>query len=214
MGKRNWSLALAIKDEQRKKHHRTQTRQKHEYLLKKVENTDVEKLYGTLKFHKNKRDPNTKLITKLQEEWDFILKNKLHPQAVALILSREQKQVEEENKLWGRQSIYFNPELNPLGKPPTIDGKRLPNIKVPIRNKRLYKSDPRIANWAITPPDGVCPKFYKVVLNTEKDRAEETIINTQPKHPTSGNDSVNRSDTTNWNIQSDSDSGRDTNDSD
>lgn len=207
MGKRNWSLALAIKDEERKKYQRTQSRQRHDHLLKKLQNADPEKLYSSLKYHQSRQDPNSKVIARLQEEWDFIVKNKLHIQTVASVLAREQKQTEAENKLWGQKSVYFNPELNPLGKPPTIDSKKLPNIRVPIRNKHKYDPDARIASWGIKVPEGSTPRFYKVILNTEKPGLKTDTCEkrgTKPKSDTKEN----------WNIKSDSESGNDTADSD
>ncbi|KAI5955927.1 hypothetical protein KGF54_001429 [Candida jiufengensis] len=178
----NWSLAQEFKQNERKQQSKIQQRQKNQFKLEKLKNTDPIKLFHKIENLKNnpsKTEKDEEYLTKLQEDWSFIEKNGLHQSKVKQLLSDHEKKLKlkqkQETKLWGQESIYFNPELNPLGKVPDLDNLKV-KLKEPLKNliiKNLknvqkYEPDSLIKELNIKLPKGEPPKFYKYVQNTKK----------------------------------------------
>lgn len=174
----NYSLAKEVRKNELKQKQKIQQRQKDSHRTTKLllENPilifhQIQKLEraNDLDVHQQKR------LLKLRDDWAFIRKNKLHKDKLDPFLEKQEAQKEarekEEKKLRGRESIYFNPELNPLGKVPSYSmnaeepAKTLPNLAKPLKKKHHYPSDPLIAQLGIHPPEGIPPRFYKKVQN-------------------------------------------------
>lgn len=185
MIKGNWSLSSEIRSNERKQQQKIQSRQKHTTKIEKVKDLDPIRLHWRIKRLEedpDKSERDLKYLKGLKEDWDFIQKNKLHQEKLVPFLeklSQQQRQKEIENsKLWGLKSVYFNPELNPLGKVPDIEKltpkptRPLPNATTPLKHslKFNYEKDPIIDEMNIAMPEGEAPRFYKSVQNTEKPR--------------------------------------------
>ncbi|ODV79813.1 uncharacterized protein CANTADRAFT_29431, partial [Suhomyces tanzawaensis NRRL Y-17324] len=171
----NWSLAAEVRRNELKQQQKVQQRQKQQHKHEKLQNVDPIRLYyqierlekeATLSAH------DTKRLKTLKEDWDFIEKNKLHEEKVVafkekLEAERVQKEIDSK-KLWGRASVYFNPELNPLGKVPSQGD--LPNLTTPLKRHQIqkYDKDPLIDSLGVVMPEGEPPKFYKLVVNTDR----------------------------------------------
>ncbi|KAI5966358.1 uncharacterized protein KGF55_000667 [Candida pseudojiufengensis] len=178
----NWSLAQEFKQNERKQQLKVQKRQKHQHKLEKLKNIDPIKLFHRIENLRNKSsktDNDIEYLSKLEEDWSFIEKNDLHSNKVKEILRDQQKKLKlkqkEETTLWGKDSIYFNPELNPLGKVPQVESlgfklsQPLKNLKInQLKKVKKYEYDPLIEKLGVRLPDGQPPKFYKYVQNTKK----------------------------------------------
>lgn len=188
MIRKNYSLSAELRKQEGKRQSKIQNRQKHQHRLEKLSNTDPIYLYNKLERAKtntdNNHSTNVKYLEGLQSDWDFMLKHGLHKDKIESFLKDLHKQNQEKErlrtKLWGQKSVYFNPELNPLGKVP--NGDNLSNsIKSPLENYILplkphlmkhYDPDPLIRLLGIQPPDEDPPKFYKKVYNTGRDHVK------------------------------------------
>ncbi|KAI5969368.1 hypothetical protein CANMA_001435 [Candida margitis] len=194
----NWSLAQEFKQNERKQQSKVQQRQKHKHKLEKLKNTDPIKLYHrieNLESKESKTDRDEDYLKSLKEDWSFIEKNNLHQGKIKKFLEEKRKQerlnLKKKSKLWGDKSIYFNPELNPLGKVPNVThlneeiASPLENLTVPLRDKIRYQSDPLINELSVTLPKGEPPRFYKLIQNTEKPkRSKESNSNNEDHlHP-------------------------------
>lgn len=181
MIKGNWSLAAEIKKNERKQQQKVQQKQKQQHGLDKLSHVDPIRLYYRIKKLElgqlNEKD--TQYLKTLQLDWEFIKKNKLHQEKLIPFLAKLEEEAKEEKlketKLWGKKSIYFNPELNPLGKvPQSFTGAKLigklPNLTVKNLN---YKAEDlpqySIENIDIVVPNGEPPRFYKIVQNTSSE---------------------------------------------
>lgn len=182
-----------------KQRQKIQQKQKHQHRLQKLQLQDPIRLYFQIQKLENgqlDKEQQTRL-KQLKDDWKFIEKNKLHQEKLQPFLE-EQKRKEElkkkaETKLWGKQSIYFNPELNPLGKVPDvlkllyeIEGT-LANLTNPMKSKTKYQPDPLIESLGVVLPEGPRPQFYKKVQNititrkVESQPAAETSTKSQSK---------------------------------
>ncbi|KAG5421536.1 hypothetical protein I9W82_000627 [Candida metapsilosis] len=197
----NWSLAQEFKQNERKQQSKVQQRQKHQHKLEKLKNTDPIKLYYKIKnleLKESKSDRDEEYLKSLKEDWSFIEKNGLHKVKIKKFLDDIEKQEREKlrlkNKLWGGKSIYFNPELNPLGKVPNqsnieeqIEGE-LENLTIPLRNRTHYEADPLIEQLGVKLPTGSPPKFYKLIQNTARPRkTKENDVDAITPRPSSAN---------------------------
>lgn len=177
MIKGNWSLSNDLRNEQRKQQLKIQQKQKHQLKLQKLTNADPIRLYKQIQRLKSQGELNerdAKYLSGLEEDWLFIEKNGLHKEVLKNFLEEietKQKAKElEQSKQYGSKSIYFNPELNPLGKvPKNIINPQKPfnNYTIPLKhqNKYNYPKDPEIDVLNIILPQGDPPKFYKLVQN-------------------------------------------------
>lgn len=176
----NYSLAAEVRRNEARLQNKTQQRQKHKHQLEKLSNADPIRLYHNIERLKDEPSKATqKKLAALQADWDFIIKNKLHQEKVDSFLKRlkqdEAEKIRRDNTLWGQKSVYFNPELNPLGKvpKPTLFGecvRPLPNETVPVKKGTFqkYSGDPDIGLLGIVLPEGPPPRFYKKVQNAEQ----------------------------------------------
>jgi len=196
----NWSLAQEFKQNERKQQSRVQQRQKHQHKLEKLKNIDPIKLYNKIKNLESKEsgsDRDEDHLKSLQEDWTFIEKHGLHKVKIKKFLEEKGKQERHalrlKNKLWASKSIYFNPELNPLGKVPNIANLdesvagELKNLTIPLRDRTHYEPDPLIAKLNVKLPDGNPPKFYKLIQNTARSKmsGQEDIKKTSLETETS-----------------------------
>lgn len=185
MIRKNFSLSAELKKAEQKKQLRIQHRQKHEFMMKKLKEANPSKVYERLMAAKR----DNKKADGLQADWDFILKHGLHKEKVERILEGVKRKHEEEETFrtqnHGPKSVYYNPELNPLGLVP--DTKNLPyqlthrlnNDIKPLKHKTTYEPDPLMEKLKIRPPSLEPPKFYKRVnFNTEISLSSEK----RPKH--------------------------------
>lgn len=177
----NYSLAKEVRQNELKQRQKIQQRQKHQHRLQKLLLQDPIRLYFQIQKLEASQDDNYKLrLQRLKDDWKFIEKNKLHEDKLRPFLEEQQRKQEAKrkaaSKLWGNQSVYFNPELNPLGKVPdlhnllyVIDGP-LPNATLPLKFRKKYEKDPLIDSLGVVMPDGPRPQFYKQVQNTSVKR--------------------------------------------
>ncbi|KAG7660569.1 uncharacterized protein J8A68_005988 [[Candida] subhashii] len=190
MIKGNWSLSAELKQNERKRQSKIQQRQKHQFKLDKLKQIDPIKLYHRIKRLEEQESRSIKddeYLNNLQQDWEFIEKNKLHQLKIKTFFDNQQKlqqqKQKELNKLWGQKSIYFNPELNPLGKIPDINNlserlEPLENLTIPLKNRKQitkYESDPLIQQLNIKLPSGDPPRFYKLIQNTSKPKPKVKI---------------------------------------
>ena len=172
----NYSLAREVRKSEQKLRLRIQQKQKHAHLLEKLQRTDPIRLHFQIeRLESGQLDgAGKKRLQKLKEHWAFMQKNGLHKEKIQAFLEQQRKKQAEEEKartrLWGKESVYFNPELNPLGKVPdwrNLDGfsEPLPNAKKPVQRVEV-EADPEISLLGIQPPEGAPPKFYRAVQNT------------------------------------------------
>lgn len=176
MIRKNFSLSAELKKADQKKQQRIQHRQKHEFMMKKLKDANPIGIYERLMAAK--RDNKKDKIVALQSEWDFILKHGLHKEKVERYLEGVKRKHEEEEAFrtqnHGPKSVYYNPELNPLGLVP--DAKNLSyqlvtsldNVVKPLKHRTTYEADPLMEKLKIRPPSLEPPRFYKRVnFNTE-----------------------------------------------
>lgn len=179
----NYSLAKEVKKNELKQKQKIQQRQKQAHKLTSLNDANpIQIYYNIQKLEKESilDVQQQKRLAKLKDDWAFIRKNKLHKDKLDPFLAKQDqlraKKIEDENKLKGKESIYFNPELNPLGKVPYLkreglnEKERMPNLTKPIKKPHKYASDPIIAQLGIRPPEGQAPKFYKKVQNIQAER--------------------------------------------
>ncbi|KAK6199333.1 uncharacterized protein RJT21DRAFT_45981 [Scheffersomyces amazonensis] len=176
----NWSLAAELKQNERKQQQKLQQRQKDDLRTSRLRDANPIKIYHQiqrLESLTNISDKDKNHLVRLKEDWDYIIKKKLHYEKVSEFLAQveenEKKKKINESKLWGQESIYFNPELNPLGKVPNLEGTdQLPNLVKPLKGKYYSKPkrDPIIDTLKVVLPDGEPPRFYKLVQNTSKNK--------------------------------------------
>lgn len=176
----NYSLAAEFRKNEQKQQSRIQKRQKHQHKLEKLSSVDPIRLYKQIKSLENndsRSASENKRLDSLKDDWKFIEKNKLHQEKINSFLKtvdkEETRRLESSKKLWGRKSVYFNPELNPLGKVPNyqnLEGefsKPFPNYTMPIKNRKVYERDPLIDALGVTLPPGEPPRFYKQAQNID-----------------------------------------------
>lgn len=184
MIRKNYSLASEIRREETKRQSKIQNRQKYNHAFEKLKNVDPISIYKKIERLKNSPDKDInsiKYLKTLQKDWDFIIKHDLHKDKVKPFLESVEKNRKQQevlrNKLWGLKSVYFNPELNPLGKVPS----GMENHTIPLKkhNTQHYDPDPLINELHITPPEGEAPRFYKQVYNTG--RSQITTIESEAK---------------------------------
>lgn len=189
MIKQNYSLANELKNKERKQQSKVQQRQKRQFKIEKLSAADPIRIYRQierLELNHEKTERDILYLKKLKEDWEFIQKNGLHKAKVESFLAQkeeEEKAKEKANsKLWGRKSIYFNPELNPLGKVPGENLLEKPITQLPNHTKPLkshlytkYAKDPLIDSLEVVLPEGEPPKFYKMVQNTQRNNATSAV---------------------------------------
>lgn len=173
----NYSLAKEVRQNEVKLKQKIQQRQKHQHKLDKLTRIDPIRLYFQIeRLEKEKNDE--KRLKLLKEDWQFIRKNKLHSDKLDGFLEQQKqkkaKQEKDQRRLWGKDSIYFNPELNPLGKVPLDEqGNRYPNLTGPLRQKTRYAQDPLIEQLGVRMPEGDPPQFYKSPQNIKVEKPPE-----------------------------------------
>lgn len=196
----NYSLAQEVRRNELKQRQKIQQRQKQQHKLDKLSSCDPIKLYFHIRKlealeERKELDPGQeKRLQTLRQDWTFIVKNKLFRDKVDKFLkSQEEAQLAKrkaEQKLLGKESVYFNAELNPLGKVPIVSNVTIENctffrnLKKSSRNKIFSEPDPIIAELGIRPPEGEPPRFYKSVQNTTVQALvleTETNVSTIPK---------------------------------
>ncbi|WPK27039.1 hypothetical protein PUMCH_004410 [Australozyma saopauloensis] len=206
----NYSLAKEVRKNEQKHKQKLQQKQKNAHLNKTLQDVNPVQLYYQIERLENSTDLDhhqKKRLEKLRSDWAFIRKNKLHKEKIDELLKRIEKdklaKEKEENRLKGKESIYFNPELNPLGMVPTMSdavnglSSRLPNASKPLKHRTVYQPDPIIAQLNIQPPNGSPPQFYKQVQNTVLTSFTSTIQGLPPpssnkrKHSTINSDDKN-----------------------
>lgn len=190
MIRKNYSLADERRKFEKQQQSKIQKRQKRQHKLSKLESVDPVRLNSQIKRLEQREIDSTSNTTtssfterdrnylkSLKEDWEFIVANGLHKNKVEEIITKEkvvtEKRIADANKLWGKKSIYFNPELNPLGKVPP----NLPNLTKENRTANMtYEDDPELELLGIKIPQGDPPKFYKEVQNFQRStkiRSEE-----------------------------------------
>lgn len=178
----NWSLADEFKKNEKKQISKIQQRQRDNHKLEKLKTIDPIHLYykiERLKQTSNKSEKDISYLNKLNEDWNFIINHNLHSSKLKPFLEnqqrKQQQKLKQQRKLWGQKSIYFNPELNPLGKVPQVGNlpynlkHPIENLTIPLKGKRInYSPDPIIKESQIKCPPGNPPRFYKLIQNTSK----------------------------------------------
>ena len=165
----NYSLANDQRKFEKLQQSKVQNRQKRAHMMAKLEKADparIRKKIIALEQQKELLARDKTFLASLREDWKFIRRNNLHLAQVEAVLLREkeaeQRKEEAAAKLWGKSSVYFNPELNPLGKVPP----GMKNVVVSeIGRKSKYPTDSIIAEIGVTLPAGEPPRFYKEVQN-------------------------------------------------
>lgn len=176
----NYSLAKDIRKNELRQKQRLQQRQRTAHRTSVLRDADPKQIYFQIqKLEKTpERDPRQqKRLDKLREDWAFIRKNKLHQDTLEPFLAGiEQERVRDEKearRLRGKDSVYFNPELNPLGKVPwgvygnVAERRPFPNVAKPLARKHSYLVDPLIGQLGIQPPKLLPVRFYKEVQNVK-----------------------------------------------
>lgn len=176
----NYSLAKEVRKNEQKNKQKIQSRQKHQSMLEQLSAADPIRLFFQIERLEKIADldqHHQKKLLKLRQDWTFIKKNKLHEEKVNTFLENRKRaqdaKEKEQRKLRGKDSVYFNPELNPLGKVPDVknvteDYGHFPNIAKPVKSAFKYDQDPLIQKLNIKPPEGAPPKFYKKVQNIQR----------------------------------------------
>lgn len=178
MIKGNYSLAKEVRKNELKQKQKIQQRQKDAHRTNKLLQENPILIFRQIQKLEKSFDLDThqqKKLQKLRDDWTYILKNKLHREKLDPFLEKEETlkaaREKEQTKLRGKESIYFNPELNPLGKVPILSLNEsetrttLPNLAKPLKKKHQYPIDPLISELNIRPPKGSPPRFYKNVQN-------------------------------------------------
>ena len=189
MIRQNYSLANELKDKERKQQSKVQQRQKRQFKIEKLSAADPIRIFRQierLEQNNDKTERDLLYLKNLKDDWEFIKKNGLHKAKVeSFLIQKEQEEkakVKDNSKLWGLKSIYFNPELNPLGKVPGENLLEKPIFQLPNHTKPLkshvhtkYAKDPLIDNLELVLPEGEPPKFYKMVQNTQRNNATSSV---------------------------------------
>ena len=189
MIRQNYSLANELKATERHHQSKVQQRQKRQFKLEKLSAADPIRIFRQierLELNNDKTERDLLYLKNLKDDWEFIKKNGLHKAKVeSFLIQKEQEEkakVKANNKLWGLKSIYFNPELNPLGKVPGDNLLEKPRFQLPNHTKPLkshmytkYLKDPLIDKLELVLPEGEPPKFYKMVQNTQRHNATNSI---------------------------------------
>ncbi|CAI5757840.1 unnamed protein product [Candida verbasci] len=171
-----WSLSQEFKQNEKRQQNRIQQKQKHEFMMKKLSKIDPIKLFykiENLEKKENKSKTDEHHLNLLKDDWEFIEKNKLHLKKLEKLKkeleTKERLKLKQKSKLWGDKSVYFNPELNALGKVP--NGYK--NLTIPLKERVKYEPDPLIKQLNIKLPTGSPPQFYKLIQNTSKSMKSE-----------------------------------------
>lgn len=187
MIKGTWSLSSELRKNERKQQQKVQTRQNQQHQTEKLQHVDPVRLYRRIQRLENdatRSDRDTVHLERLKQDWDFIEKNKLHHEKVTALLEEAKHESERKQaaatKLWGSRSVYFNPELNPLGKVP-LGGA---NLTVPLKHTTRCPPDPVLAQWDVVLPSGPPPKFYKQVHNINKPTVDTITAQAATMTPT------------------------------
>lgn len=163
----NYSLSSEIRKNELKHQSKIQQRQKRQHMMAKLADVDPVRLYRQIERLEREND-NPKRLRLLREDWAFIRKNGLHKEKVGRFLEQlEAERMQKERdaaRLWGSKSVFWNPELNPLGKVPI----GYDNVTKPVKQRTKYPVDPRVEALGVTLPPGPPPRFYKEVFNTER----------------------------------------------
>ena len=189
MIRQNYSLANELKDKERKQQSKVQQRQKRQFKTEKLSAADPIRIFRQierLELNNDKTERDLLYLKNLKNDWEFIKKNGLHKAKVeSFLIQKEQEEkakVKANSKLWGLKSIYFNPELNPLGKVPGENLLEKPIFQLPNHTKPLkshvhtkYAKDPLIDTLELVLPEGEPPKFYKMVQNTQRDNTTSNV---------------------------------------
>lgn len=184
----NYSLANELKAKERKQQAKIQKRQKHQNRVQKLTKIDVSILIKRINRLDSKQDrdeKDNKYLKDLKNDIEFMKKNGIQVEKIDEILKKEEEKRRErekaDKKLWGSKSIYFNPELNPLGKVPNSGSsimllKPLPNLTKPLKRSMHTKvnCDPIIEKIKPPLPEGPPPKFYKEIFNTERRKEDNS----------------------------------------
>lgn len=160
----NYSLAREVRKTELRLRLRLQQKQKDAHLTEKLRAADPARLF--FRIQRLEGDPKSATqLKKLRSEWAFMVKHGIHKEKVEqLEAQQKEKKLQAEKartKLWGKQSVYFNPELNPLGKVPP----GYPNTTKPVKFVKPTP-DAKIGELGIELPVGDPPRFYKNVQNT------------------------------------------------
>lgn len=181
----NYSLAKEVRKNELKQRQKIQQRQKHQHTLQKLQQVDPIRLYFHIqKLEASQAHDDQSRLKQLKDDWKFIEKHKLHQEKLQPFLEEQRRKQEQKRKadakLWGKKSVFFNPELNPLGKVPdalklgeNIEG-RLPNATVPLKSTTKYPVDPLILTLNVVLPEGPRPQFYKSAYNTAVEKKEKS----------------------------------------
>lgn len=170
----NYSLAREVRKNELRQRLRLQQKQKNAHLTEKLRAADPARLFFRIRRLEN--DPNSATqLKKLKSEWAFMESHGIHKEKVQQLLAQQkEKDLEAEKartKLWGKQSVYFNPELNPLGKVPA----GYPNI-TKVEKFVKAEADPEIGHLGIQLPAGEPPRFYRKVQNTSVTKLTTTAV--------------------------------------
>lgn len=169
-----YSLTKELRQNEARNRSRIQNHQKHQARVAKLTQGNPVQHYRRMeRLKKETLDGHgKKKLQQLTEDWQFMLKHKIHHEQIQELLASEKQKAEaahkQRTKLHGRQLVYFNAELNPLGKVPEVEGQPMPNITIGPKRHRDNKPNPdaRIHQWGITPPPGPRPQFYRKPVNT------------------------------------------------
>lgn len=184
----NYSLANELKARERKQQAKIQKRQKHQNRIEKLTSIDawiLIKRINRLESKQDRDEKDNKYLKDLKNDIEFMKKNGIQAEKIDEILKNEEEKRRErekaDKKLWGSKSIYFNPELNPLGKVPSSGLsfqllKPLPNSTKPLKRSMHIKvdCDPIIEKIKPPLPEGPPPKFYKKIFNTEREKVGDS----------------------------------------
>ncbi|ODQ82201.1 hypothetical protein BABINDRAFT_158847 [Babjeviella inositovora NRRL Y-12698] len=120
-------------------------------------------------------------LEKAELDLKFMIQNGLFKEEIEAFVKKNDNSVKEkmvkdtDSKLLGSNSIYYNPELNPLGQIPTLADSRLfklthvpPNLSAPLSTNHFrfkkYEIDADILANPIPMPEDSSnpPRFYKI----------------------------------------------------
>lgn len=162
---KHYSLSDDIRKQERLRQLKVHLRQKRQLQHDRAVNADPVKLFHQLHRWQTKPpviDKDKTRYLQVKETWDYIIKNGLHKDKMGPLV----RDLEKATALRGSKLIYYNPELNPLGKFPSYH----PNLAVTDKFKRnLPEQDPLIVQLDIKPPSDPQPKYYRKVYNVDSD---------------------------------------------
>ena len=160
---RPYSLTDDIRKQERQRQLKIQQRQKRQLQNERALKADPVKLYHQIQRWQTNppvSDKDKARYTQVKETWDYIIKHELHKEKMAPLV----RNLEKSTTLRGNKLIYYNPELNPLGKVPSY----YPNLPTNDKFKRNPPSrDPLIDQLKIEPPLDPQPKYYSKVYNVD-----------------------------------------------